>query len=107
GRGQRQSVWTAKHWAAVERAGRSSLASGRAMSRVFGTGPLRGAAGAMRWALDEELVPTWPQNMPPPARPRLPDTKREGAAAVYSPACINRIFGRARGANGKLSLAEA
>jgi D-lactate dehydrogenase len=31
--------------------------------------------------------------MPPPASARLPRTSREGAAAVYFPACINRIFG--------------
>ena len=31
--------------------------------------------------------------MPPPAPAALPATRREGAAAVYLPACINRIFG--------------
>ena len=31
--------------------------------------------------------------MPPPAPSELPPTRREGAAAVYLPACINRIFG--------------
>ena len=40
--------------------------------------------------------------MPPPAPALLPSTRREGAAAVYFPACINRIFGRARGAGAGL-----
>ena len=43
--------------------------------------------------LSDELVPAWPDEMPPPAPSNLPKTRREGAAAVYLPACINRIFG--------------
>ena len=40
--------------------------------------------------------PVWPPQMPPPAPPRLPLHRcGEGAAAVYMPACINRIFGNA------------
>ncbi len=35
--------------------------------------------------------------MPPAAPAELPFTVREGAAAVYMPACINRIFGAGRG----------
>ena len=32
--------------------------------------------------------------MPPPGAGAMPPTVREGAAAVYLPACVNRIFGR-------------
>jgi D-lactate dehydrogenase len=39
-----------------------------------------------------ELAPEWAAEMPP-AAPALPLTERGGAAAVYFPACINRIFG--------------
>ena len=35
----------------------------------------------------------WRSSVPRPAPFRLPATRREGAAAVYMPACINRIFG--------------
>jgi D-lactate dehydrogenase len=35
--------------------------------------------------------------MPRAAPGRLPDTERAGAAAVYLPSCLNRIFGNARG----------
>jgi D-lactate dehydrogenase len=46
--------------------------------------------------------------MPKPAPARLPATAREGAAAVYLPACVNRIFGRARNGRGaRASLPEA
>jgi D-lactate dehydrogenase len=45
--------------------------------------------------------------MPAPAPARLPVTAREGAAAVYLPACINRIFGNARGEARHPTLPEA
>jgi D-lactate dehydrogenase len=37
----------------------------------------------------------------------LPPTSREGAAAVYMPACINRIFGNPTGMAGHPTLPEA
>ena len=88
-REQRRGVHFAERWASVEKAARASLRAGSV------AGPLmRAGAGAMRSLISDELVPTWPRNMPPPAPARLPATSREGAAAVYLPACVNRIFGR-------------
>ncbi len=70
-------------------------------------GPLmRGAAGAARSLFSDELVPSWPRSMPPPAPANLPRTSRVGAAAVYMPACVNRIFGPATDGEG-LPLPEA
>jgi D-lactate dehydrogenase len=43
----------------------------------------------------------------PPAAPPLPATPRDGAAAVYLPACINRIFGNPTELSGHPSLPEA
>ena len=40
-------------------------------------------------------------------RPGCPRRSREGAAAVYMPACVNRIFGRPRGAPRGPALPEA
>jgi len=60
----------------------------------------------LRAAISHELVPAWPADMPHAAS-ALPFTSREGAAAVYLPACVNRIFGHARGAERDLSLPEA
>jgi hypothetical protein len=45
--------------------------------------------------------------MPPPAPAKLPRTSREGAAAVYMPACVNRIFGRPSDDGAGLHLPEA
>ena len=45
-------------------------------------------------------------SIPPPA-PALPATLREGAAAVYMPACINRIFGAPVGVPTHPSVPEA
>ena len=81
---QRAGLATAKRWATVERLSRAGLRA-RPVSKALS------AAG--RALLSDELVPAWPDEMPPPAPSKLPVTRREGAAAIYLPACINRIFG--------------
>jgi D-lactate dehydrogenase len=83
-RSQRAGLAAAKRWRSVERASRLALRAG----------PLsRAGSGAARAVLSDELVPAWPSNMPKPAPSSLPETRRAGAAAIYLPACINRIFG--------------
>ncbi|MDX6583771.1 MAG: D-lactate dehydrogenase [Solirubrobacterales bacterium] len=93
-RAEKTALRLAGRWESVERATRAGLAAGD-RGRVA-RGALRGASRAARRALSEELVPEWPQNMPRPAPAALPATTRGDAAAVYLPACVNRIFGRAR-----------
>jgi D-lactate dehydrogenase len=83
-RAQRAGLAAAKRWATVERASRVGLRA-RPLSKALS------AAG--RALFSDELVPAWPAEMPGAAPSRLPVTRREGAAAVYLPACINRIFG--------------
>ena len=95
---ERVALTTARRWAAVEHAARTGLRAGF---------PLRGAARAVRRVVSSELVPEWPAEMPRPAPARLPSTTRQGAEAVYLPACINRIFGNAPGAGRQLGLPEA
>ncbi len=97
-RAQRAALAAARHWAAVERGARAGLRVGA---------PMRGATRALRHVISHELVPQWPADMPRPAPARLPATVREGAAAVYLPACINRIFGNARGSGRGVELPEA
>jgi D-lactate dehydrogenase len=105
-RAEKVALRLADRWASVERAARAGLAAGD-RGRAVG-GAIRGASRAARKALSAELAPEWPPNMPRPAAPTLPQTSREGAAAVYLPACVNRIFGRARnGAGDGPSLPEA
>jgi D-lactate dehydrogenase len=96
-REERVALMVARRWAGVERAARAALRAGA---------PLRGVTRALRAAVSHELVPVWPADMPRPAS-ALPTTRREGAAAVYLPACVNRIFGHARGAERDVSLPEA
>ncbi len=105
-RAEKVALRLADRWASVERAARRSLAAGDRGRAARGA--IRGASRAARKALGAELVPEWPQEMPRPAPAELPATRREGAAAVYLPSCVNRIFGRARNGNGdRLSLPEA
>ncbi len=97
-RAQRRAVKVAERWSSVERAARAGLRAGPLM---------RAGASAARSLVSDELIPSWPRNMPPPAPAKLPETSREGAAAVYMPACVNRIFGRPRGDGDGLTLPEA
>jgi D-lactate dehydrogenase len=62
---------------------------------------------AARSVISPELMPAWSNRMPGPAPAHLPRTTREGASAVYFPACINRIFGNSRDSQRSLSLPEA
>ncbi len=86
---ERRGRRVAERWASVESLARGWLRAGRIAGPAF-----RAGAGAYRALLSDELVPSWPPNMPLPGPARPPRTSRDGAAAVYLPACVNRIFGR-------------
>ena len=94
--GERIGEAAARNWASVEKAARLGLRGGGfAGHRVTDT-----MARMARKLGGAELVPRWPPTMPNPAPARLPATSRADAVAVYMPACINRIFGSPRGAQG-------
>jgi D-lactate dehydrogenase len=95
-RAERRALRLARRWSSVERAARAGLRTGSFTARIVGDGPLRALTGAARRLAGDELVPQWIEGLPGAAPGRLPHTKREGAAAVYLPACINRIFGTSR-----------
>jgi D-lactate dehydrogenase len=101
------ALQVAKRYGAVERAARAGVRAGRVAAGLFGDRAVAAVPAALRQRVSAELVPTWPENMPPPAPARMPATRREGAAAVYLPACINRIFGNPRGTPEEPSLPEA
>ena len=87
-RAQRQGIRAAERFKRLEGLARAALRTATA------AGPLmRVASNATRALVSDELVPAWPREMPPPAPAKLPSTTREGASAVYMPACVNRIFG--------------
>jgi D-lactate dehydrogenase len=96
-REEKVALGIAKRWGHVERAARAGLRVGR-----FG-----GVANTLRRRVNADLIPAWPSDGMPPPAPALPSTSREGAAAVYMPACINRIFGNPRGSGEHPSLPEA
>jgi D-lactate dehydrogenase len=96
----------ARRWSVVEQSARNGLRAGRFISRALGDAPLRGVTDALRRAISAELVPAWPGDMPRPASPRLPSTTRVGAAAVYLPACVNRIFGNPSDESPRPTLPE-
>jgi D-lactate dehydrogenase len=106
-RAERVALEAARRWALVERAARAGLRAGNAVADRLGPGAPAAATRALRAAAGAELVPTWPANMPEPAPATLPATARAGAAAVYLPACINRIFGAAKGRPRGAGLPEA
>ena len=83
-REEKRALRTAKRWRTVERLSRAGLRGG-ALAR-----------GSKRF-----------RALPRAAKGRLPETAREGAAAVYLPSCINRIFGGSRKERRTLSLPEA
>ena len=72
-----RALKAAERWGDVERLGRTGLRAGGLAARA-------GLGG---------VIPRWLDSMPRAAPGRLPETRRDGAAAVYLPACINRMFG--------------
>ncbi len=97
----------ARRYGHFERAARLGLAGVAAAAALAGERSLARVPAAIRTRVSSDVIPTLAPNLPPAAPARLPATRRDGAAAVYLPACINRIFGNARGAAATPSLPEA
>jgi D-lactate dehydrogenase len=96
----------ADRYASVERAARAGLSAAGVAGRIVGDRAVAKLPELLRRRVSSELMPTLPEPPPPPAPP-LPQTSREDAAAVYLPACINRIFGNPPGVAQDLSLPQA
>jgi D-lactate dehydrogenase len=106
-RAQRAALEVAKRYAAAERAARAGLAAAGLAAGALGdrtvsrtTDWLRGRAGA-------ELVPAWTGAAPRPAPSKPPPTIAPGAAAVYLPSCLNRVFGNARDESATPTVVQA
>jgi D-lactate dehydrogenase len=102
-REEKVALAVAERYALVEKVARAGLKVGD----VVGDEIAAAAPRALRKRVSADLVPTFPADMPPPAPAHLPATARGGAAAVYMPACINRIFGNPRGLDARMTLPEA
>ncbi|MFJ7156434.1 FAD-binding and (Fe-S)-binding domain-containing protein [Streptomyces sp. NPDC101118] len=106
-REERAAELAARGFGAVEHAARLAVAAADAVTRRVGDAPLRALTGAARKAVHPDLVPEWlPQVPGAAARALPPSASRARAAAVYYPACVNRIFGGPDDTAGH-SLAEA
>ncbi len=75
---------------------RLSLGVGHMVQRIFGLRVMVGITRVLnritRAVMDEPFW-QWSKEMPRPRRGSLPATSRQGAEAVYFPACISRIMG--------------
>ncbi|MFF5445679.1 FAD-binding and (Fe-S)-binding domain-containing protein [Streptomyces sp. NPDC012888] len=103
---ERTAELAARGFAPVERAARLAVAAAHRITGLTGDRPLRALTRAARRAVRPDLVPEWLPQIPGAAARRLPVTRRAGAAAVYYPACVNRVFAGPDGWTGP-SLPEA
>ena len=90
-----------------EKLARTAVGAADVIQRTIGAGALTGLTAAARLVVSDDLVPSVPGPMPRAQLRKLPPTTRQGAAAVYFPACINRIFGRDPGQHRHPSLPQA
>jgi D-lactate dehydrogenase len=96
----------ASSWGPIERLARASLLAGNIAAKLVGDRTIAAILNAVRRVVSRELLPTWLPSIPMPTFGRLPQTDVAGAAAVYFPACINRIFGSSKRRRRTNSLPE-
>ncbi|MDX2814747.1 (Fe-S)-binding protein [Streptomyces sp. PA03-5A] len=97
----------AQRWATVEEFARTAMGAADIVQRTVGSKALTGLTAGARLAISNELMPAVPGPMPRAGVGKPPPTSRHGAAAVYFPACVNRIFGRDPGMPRHPSLQHA
>ena len=106
-RRERAALMIARRWATAEKLARMAVGASDIIQRAIGVRALTGLAAAARLVVSDDLIPSVPGPMPRAQLRTLPSTTRQGAAAVYFPACINRIFGRDPGQARHPSLPQA
>ena len=106
-RREKAALIVARRWAAAEKLARTAVGAADIIQRTVGVRALTGLTAAARLVVSDDLIPSVPGPMPRAQLRKLPSTTREGAAAVYFPACINRIFGRDPGQARHPSLPQA
>jgi D-lactate dehydrogenase len=104
---EKAALMIARRWAAAEKVARTAVSAADIIQRTVGVRALTGLTGAARLVVSDDLVPSVPGPMPRAQLRKLPSTAREGAAAVYFPACVNRIFGRDPGQPRHPSLPQS
>ena len=106
-RAERLAAGFARRFGTVERVARLAVGAADATAKMFGKRTVTAVTDTARAFVSKDLMPGWLPNMPAAAKPKLPETSRDGAAGVYFTACVNRIFGRMAGQGHKPSLQEA
>lgn len=104
---ERVALKIAQRWATVEELARTAISAADIVQRAVGSKALTRLAAGARLVISNDLMPAIPGAMPHGASSRPPRTSRHGAAAVYFPACVNRIFGRDPGMPRHPSLQTA
>ena len=94
-------------WGRIEPIARMALLAGNVVAKILGDRTVRSILNLVRRFVSPELVPTWVEAVPMPLSSKLPRTRSEQAAAIYFPACINRIFGKSKRSKWKISLPDA
>ena len=85
---------------------RTGLRAGHVVGSLLGTGAMAGVTRLIR-SVARRPFPQWSAEMPRAAKARRPATAKDGAAAVYFPACISRTMGALPGEPDETSLMEA
>jgi D-lactate dehydrogenase len=106
-RREKTALLIARRWATAEKLARTAVGAADIIQRTLGVRALTGLTAAARLVVSADLVPSVPGPMPRAQLRTLPATTRDGAAAVYFPACVNRIFGRDPGQARHPSLPQA
>jgi D-lactate dehydrogenase len=101
-RAEQLGLRAARRWSTIEKIARTTLRAGR-LSGL----PMRAGSRALRSVVSDEKIASWQEDMPRPAPAKPPKTSRRGAAALYMPACINRIFGEPREGGSGITAREA
>lgn len=105
-RAKKIALGLARRFAAIEPAMRMGLRAGHVVQSLFGAGTMAGITRAMR-AVAGQPFPQWSAEMPRAAKAERPATRKDGATAVYFPACISRTMGALPGEPDETSLMEA
>jgi D-lactate dehydrogenase len=105
-RREKAALMIARRWATAEKLARTAVGAADVIQRTIGVRALTGLTAAARLVVSDDLIPSVPGPMPRAQLRKLPVTTKEGAAAVYFPACINRIFGRNPGQSRQPSLPQ-
>jgi D-lactate dehydrogenase len=89
----------AENWAMAEIGARDALRLNHLATSIYGGSLIaESALKVARSVVSKDLMPGWLPIIPSAASPKVPTTSRDGAAAVYFHACVNRIFGGSDGA---------